>query len=161
MSTIELGIGQNVQRAPVGVVRPARHPGAELGKATRRHPPRLRRRPRGSLLPPHLRFAGGAAEAQPVSKSNFAAMEERAQHYLRLAQTDPSNAQAWSFCGMAAMAQAHGQNEAQVRQAAMALKSIATTTLSPCGEVITDSLEKPALTRHGRPPSTLEDALRR
>jgi len=96
----------------------------------------------GEVLPngTPLRFAGGAPEARPVSRSTFTAMEERAQHYLRLAQTDPANAQAWSFCGMAAMAQAHGQNEQQVRQAAMALKSIATTSRSPCGEVITDSL---------------------
>lgn len=96
----------------------------------------------GEVLPngTPLRFAGGAAQPQPVSSSTFAAMEARAQHYLRLAQTDPTNAQAWSFCGMAAMAQAHGQNEAQVRQAAMALKSIATTSRSPCGEVISDSL---------------------
>ena len=96
----------------------------------------------GEVLPngTPLRFAGGATEARPVSRSTFTEMEGRAQHYLRLAQTDPANAQAWSFCGMAAMAQAHGQNEQQVRQAAMALKSIATTSRSPCGEVISDSL---------------------
>ena len=117
----------------------------------------------GEVLPngTPLRFAAGAAEAQPVSRSTFAAMDERAQHYLRLAQTDPSNAQAWSFCGMAAMAQAHDQNEAQVRQAAMALKSIATTARSPCGEVITDSLWRSLPCYKGRPPpSTREDALR-
>jgi len=96
----------------------------------------------GEVLPngTPLRFAGGAAEARPVSKSTFEFMEGRAQHYLRQAQVDPTNAQAWSFCGMSAMAQAHGQNEAQVRQATMALKSIATTSRSPCREVITDKM---------------------
>ena len=96
----------------------------------------------GEVLPngTPLRFAGGAAEAKPVPRSTFEFMEGRAQHYLRLAQTDPTNAQAWSFCGMSAMAQAHGQNEAQVQQATMALKSIATTSRSPCREVITDAM---------------------
>ncbi|TFZ07187.1 hypothetical protein EZ313_11435 [Ramlibacter henchirensis] len=91
----------------------------------------------GQVLPngTPLKFAGGG-RAQPVSGDDFKDLNDVAQKYLRKAQTEPQDAQAWSFCGMAAMARAHGQNDVQVRQAAQALKSISTTQENPCGDAI-------------------------
>jgi hypothetical protein len=97
----------------------------------------------GEVLPngTELRLVGGgASQARPADESTYKAMEAVAQKYLKLAQTDTANAQAWSFCGLAAMARAHGQNDQQVQQAATALKSIATTSQSPCPDAITPAV---------------------
>jgi chemotaxis protein histidine kinase CheA len=93
--------------------------------------------PSGEVLPngTPLTHTGGG-QAQPVSGDSFKQLNDVAQEYLRKAQADPDNAQAWSFCGMAAMARAHGQNDVQVRQAAQALRSISTTDVNPCPRAI-------------------------
>jgi cytochrome c-type biogenesis protein CcmH/NrfG len=95
----------------------------------------------GNLLPGGTRLTlAGKAVTQPVSQSEFDKMSTIAQGYLQRAQTDPNNAQAWSFCGMAAMARAQGGNDAQVLQAATALKSFATTSSTPCPDAITPAV---------------------
>ncbi|KQT10316.1 hypothetical protein [Ramlibacter sp. Leaf400] len=90
----------------------------------------------------------GTRTAAPASSGDYRKFEPIAQGYLQRAQSDPANAQAWSFCGMAAMARAHnndGANDAPIRQAAAALKSIATDVRqSPCPEVITPEIWRTA-----------------
>lgn len=90
--------------------------------------------PRANGTP--LTLAGSAGAAAPVSDSARSDLEGIANRYLELAQSDPANAQAWSFCGLAAMSRAQGGGDAQVRQAAQALRMIATTSVNPCPKAI-------------------------
>lgn len=94
--------------------------------------------PRANGTP--LTLAGSAGSAAPLSDSARTGLEEIANEYLALAQSDPANAQAWTFCGFAAMSRAQGGGDSQVRQAAQALRMIATTSLNPCPKAIPQAI---------------------
>ncbi|MBC5781461.1 hypothetical protein H8N03_00810 [Ramlibacter sp. USB13] len=63
-------------------------------------------------------------------------LERIARSYADRARTEPANTQAWSFCSLAAMSRATGGGQAQLLQAASALRSIATTPANPCPDAI-------------------------
>jgi hypothetical protein len=63
-----------------------------------------------------------------------------AQQYLARVQSDPDNAQAWSFFGFAALARAQGGGDSQVMQSARSLRQIAVSSANPCSDAIPDSI---------------------
>lgn len=89
-----------------------------------------------------LRSAAGevAGASETVDESEQERMMEVALGYLGRAQSGDGDAQAWSFCGFAAMARAEGGGPSQVLQAAQALRSIATTSVNPCSDAIPDEV---------------------
>lgn len=88
-----------------------------------------------------LRGAGGNADAQEsVDEGAQERMMAVALDYLGRAQSGDGDAQAWSFCGFAAMAQAQGGGRSQLLQAAQALRSIATSSVNPCSDAIPDDV---------------------
>ena len=94
--------------------------------------------PRANGTP--LTLAGSAGATAPIADGARSDLENIANHYLGLAQSDPANAQAWSFCGLAAMSRAQGGGDSQVRQAAQALRMIATTSVNPCPKAIPQTI---------------------
>jgi hypothetical protein len=96
----------------------------------------------GNVLPhgTRLNLESGKLAKQDIRKDAYKNLETVALNYLERAKSDPANAQAWSFCGMAAMARAHGNNDAQVLQAASALKMMTTAPQSPCPDAITSAV---------------------
>lgn len=87
-----------------------------------------------------LRLVGSADAAEPVDEDEAERMLGVAQQYLARVQSDPDNAQAWSFCGFAALARAQGGGESQVMQSARALRQIAVSSSNPCADAIPDSI---------------------
>jgi hypothetical protein len=94
--------------------------------------------PRANGTP--LTLAGSSGATAPIAESERSGLEGIATHYLELAKSDPANAQAWSFCGFAAMSRAQGGGDSQVRQAAQALRMIATTSVNPCPKAIPQTI---------------------
>lgn len=85
--------------------------------------------------------AGGDAGTQvSVDEGQQERMMAVALDYLARAQSGDGDAQAWSFCGFAAMAQAQGGGRSQLLQAAQALRSIATSSVNPCSDAIPDDV---------------------
>jgi len=87
-----------------------------------------------------LRRVGSADAAEPVDEDEAERMLGVAQQYLARVQSDPDNAQAWSFCGFAALARAQGGGESQIMQSARALRQIAVSSSNPCSDAIPDSI---------------------
>ncbi|MBU3673312.1 MAG: hypothetical protein FGM43_12275 [Sinobacteraceae bacterium] len=87
-----------------------------------------------------LRRVGSADAAEPVDEDEADRMLGVAQQYLARVQSDPDNAQAWSFCGFAALARAQGGGDSQVMQSARALRQIAVSSANPCSDAIPDSI---------------------
>jgi len=87
-----------------------------------------------------LRLVGSADAAEPVDEDEAERMLGVAQQYLARVQSDPDNAQAWSFCGFAALARAQGGGESQIMQSARALRQIAVSSSNPCSDAIPDSI---------------------
>lgn len=87
-----------------------------------------------------LRLVGSADAAEPVDEDEAERMLGVAQQYLARVQSDPDNAQAWSFCGFAALVRAQGGGESQVMQSARALRQIAVSSSNPCTDAIPDSI---------------------
>jgi hypothetical protein len=67
-----------------------------------------------------------------VAAGERSRLERIAQSYMQRAQGEPADAQAWSFCSLAAMARAQGESAAQVQQAAAGLKTITSSQANPC-----------------------------
>jgi hypothetical protein len=82
-----------------------------------------------------LRRVGTAGAATPQSPGEREGLERIANRYLERSQSDPANAQAWTFCGMAAMSRAQG-GDSQAVQAAQALRVIANARSNPCPDAI-------------------------
>ena len=82
-----------------------------------------------------LRRVGTAGASAPQTPGERESLEGIANRYLERSQSDPANAQAWTFCGMAAMSRAQG-GDSQVLQAAQALRVIANATSNPCPDAI-------------------------
>ena len=87
-----------------------------------------------------LSLRGTPAAAAPVGEGEQERLMEIAMGYLGRAQSGDGNAQAWSFCGFAAMARAQGGGESQVFQSAQALRAIATSAVNPCSDAIPDDI---------------------
>ena len=76
---------------------------------------------------------GGGASASSGERAN---LERIARNYAERAQSQPVDAQAWSFCSFAALSRANGGGQAQMVQAVSALRSISTTSTNPCPDAI-------------------------
>lgn len=87
-----------------------------------------------------LRRVGSADAVEPVDEDEAERMLGVAQQYLARVQSDPDNAQAWSFCGFAALARAQGGGESQIMQSARALRQIAVSSINPCSDAIPDAI---------------------
>jgi hypothetical protein len=87
-----------------------------------------------------LRRVGSADAAEPVDEDEAERMLGVAQQYLARVQSDPDNAQAWSFFGFAALARAQGGGDSQVMQSARSLRQIAVSSANPCSDAIPDSI---------------------
>lgn len=82
-----------------------------------------------------LRRVGTSNAARPQTPGEREGLERIANRYLERSQSDPANAQAWSFCGMAAMSRAQG-GDSQALQAAQALRMITNASSNPCADAI-------------------------
>jgi hypothetical protein len=80
--------------------------------------------------------SGGGGGGASVPSGERSRLERIARGYAERAQSEPADAQAWSFCSLAALSRATGGGQAQLLQAASALRSISTTSTNPCPDAI-------------------------